>query len=69
MVLITLHLVDRVFANSPGDFGSIQGRVISKTLKMALDISLLKTQQYKVRIMSKAEQSRERSSALAYISV
>ena len=31
---------------------------------MVLDISLLNTQQYKVRIKSKVEQSRERSSAL-----
>ena len=59
----------RVFANGPGDLGSIQGRVIPKTLKMALDTSLLNTQQYKVRIKDKVEQSRERSSALPYTSV
>ena len=40
----------RVFANGPGDLGSISGRVIPKTLKMVLDTSLLKTQQYKVCI-------------------
>ena len=34
-----------------------------------LDTSLLNTQQYKVRIKSKVEQSRERSSALPYTSV
>ena len=39
-------------------------RVIPKTLKMVLDTSLLNTQQYKVRIECKVEQSRERSSAL-----
>ena len=39
----------RVFANGPGDPGSIPGRVIPKTLKMVLDATLLKTQHYKVR--------------------
>ena len=33
---------------------------------MVLDISLLITQQYKVRIKDKVEQSKERSSALPY---
>ena len=61
--------VVRVFANDPGDQGSISGRVIQKTLKMLLDTSLLNTQQYKVRIEGKVEQSRERSSALLYTSV
>ena len=59
----------RVFANGPGDLGSISGRVIQKTLKMVLDTSLLNTQQYKVRIKSKVEQLRERSSALPDTSV
>ena len=58
--------VGRVFANGPGDLGSIPGCVIPKTLKMVLVTSLLNTQQYKVRIKSKVEQSRERSSALPY---
>ena len=35
------RLVGRVFANVPGDLGSILGRVIPKTLKMVLDTSLL----------------------------
>ena len=59
----------RVFASGPGDLGSISGRVIPKPLKMVLDTSLLNTQQYKVRIKGKVEQSRERSSALPYTSV
>ena len=59
-----ISLVDRVFANGPGDLGSIPGHVIPKTLKMPLDTSLLNTQQYKVRIKGKVEQSRERSSTL-----
>ena len=70
MYLSTLiGLVGRVFPIGPGDLGSIPGRVIPKTLKMILDTSLLTTQQYKVRIKDKVEQSRERSSALPYTSV
>ena len=61
--------VGRVFANGLGDLGSISGRVMPKTLKMVLDTSLLNTQQYKVRIKGKMEQSRERSNALLYTSV
>ena len=56
----------RVFANGPGDLGSIPGRVIPKTLKMELDTTLLNTQHYKVRLKGKVEQSREWSSALPY---
>ena len=51
------------------DLDSIPGRVIPKTLKMVLDTALLNTQQYKVRIKCIVEQSRERNSALPYISV
>ena len=58
-----IGLVGRVFTNDPGDPGSIPGRVIPKTLKMVLTTSLLNTQQYKVRIKGKVEQSRERSSS------
>ena len=65
----SISLVGRVFANDPGDWGSIPGRVIPKTQKMVLDTSLLNTQPYKVRIKNKVEQSRERSSALPYTSV
>ena len=36
-----LGLVDRVFANGPGNLGSIPGCIIPKTLKMVLDTSLL----------------------------
>ena len=63
-----IDLVGRVFTNGLGDLGSIPGRVIPKTLKMVLDTSLLNTQQYKVRIKGKVEQSRERS-YLPYTSV
>ena len=80
-----IGLEGRVFANGPGDRGSnpsrvipktrhtkdasYQRRVIPKTLKMVLDTSLLNTQQYKVRIKGKMEQSRESSSAIPYTSV
>ena len=40
-----IGLVGRVFANGPGDLGSIPGRVTPKTL--------LNTQQYKVHIKGK----------------
>ena len=59
-------LESRVFVNDPGDLGSISGRIITKTLKMVLDTSLFNTQQYKVRIEGKVEQSRERSSGIPY---
>ena len=58
-------MVGRGFANGPGDFGSVPGRVIPKTKTMALETSLLNTQRYKVRIKGKVEQSRERSSTLS----
>ena len=57
--------VGRVFANGPGDLGSIPGRVIPNTFKMVFDTSLLNTQQYKVCIEGK----KKRSSALPYTSV
>ena len=47
----------------------VQSQVASKTLKMVLDTSLFNTQQYKVRIEGKVEQSREKSSTLPYTSV
>ena len=59
----------KVFANGPGDLGSIPRRVIPKTLKMVLDTSFLKTLQYKVCIKGKVEQFRERSNALPNKSV
>ena len=58
--LITNDLVGRVFAIGPGDVGSIPDVVVPKTLKMVTDTSSLNTQQYKVRIKGKVEQSRER---------
>ena len=57
-----IGLVGRVFANGPGD-------LVSKTLKMVLDTSLLNTQQYKVCIKGKVEQSRERSSVPLHLGV
>ena len=57
--MVVRGLAVRVFANGPGDLGSIPGRVIPKTQKMVLDASLLNTQHYKVRIKGKVKQSRE----------
>ena len=65
----SIGLMNRVFANSPCDRGSIPGRVILKTQKMVFDPSLLNTQHYKVRIKGEVEQSKEKSSALPYNSV
>ena len=42
--------MSRVFANGPGERGSIPGRFIPKTQKMVLDSALLNSQLYKVRI-------------------
>ena len=64
-----IGLVGRVFANGLGDMGLIPGCVIPKTLKMVLDAFMLNTQQYKVHIKGKVEQSKKRSSALPYTSV
>ena len=61
--------MSRMFPNGPGDLGSIPDRVIPKTLEKVLDTLLLNTQQYKLRIKGKVEQSRERGSALLYTSV
>ena len=55
-----IGLMGRVFANGPGDLGSIPGCVIPKTFKMVLDTSSFNIQQYKVRIKGKVEQSREK---------
>ena len=41
---IHIYTLSTVFGNSPGDWGSIPGRVIPKTQKMVIDASLLNTQ-------------------------
>ena len=46
-------LVGKVFTNGLGDRGSIPGRVIPTIEKMVLDVALLNTQHYKVRIKGK----------------
>ena len=61
-----IGMMVKVFTNGLGDLGSIPGRVIPKTLKMVLDTSLLNTQQFKVGIKGKMEQSSERDSTLPY---
>ena len=62
-------LIPRVFINGPGDLGSTPGRVLPKTQKTVLDASLLNTQQYKVGIKGKVEQSRVRHSTLLHLGV
>ena len=54
-----IGLMSRVFANGPGDRDLILGRVLPKTKKMVLDVTLLNTPHYKVRIKGKVKQSRE----------
>ena len=66
MNLLGFGLTSRVFANSLEDRSSIPGRVIPKTQKMVLDVALLNTQHYKLRIQGKVEQSRKWSSAFSY---
>ena len=56
-LLTLIDIMVRVFANGPGDLGSILGQVISKTQKLVLDASLLNTQHYKIRIKGKVGQS------------
>ena len=63
-IYIYIGLMSWLFANTPGDLGSIPVRVIPKTQKIAFDAALLNTQHYKVRIKSK--KSREWSSVLPY---
>ena len=55
-----------VFTTGLGDRGSIPGRVILETQKMVLDAALLSTQNYKVMIKGKVEQTKEWSSVLPY---
>ena len=59
--------MNRMFANGPGDWVSVPGRVIPKTQKIVLDSASLNTQHYKVRIKGKVEQSREWSSTLPFL--
>ena len=61
--------VVRVFTSGLGNWGSIPSQVIPKTQKIILDINLLNTQRYRVRIKGEVEQSSERSCALSYTSV
>ena len=56
-----------VFGNGPGD-SAVQSQVESyeRLKKMVLDVLLLNTQHYKVRIKGKVEQFKEWSRALLY---
>ncbi len=59
-----IGLMSKMFADGPGDQGSIPGRVIPKTQKIVLDASSLNTQHYKV-----CGTIQERSCTLLYTSV
>ena len=48
-----IGIMNRVFTNGLGDRGSLPGRIIPTTPKMALDAALLSSQHYKVRIKDK----------------
>ena len=48
-----IGIIIRMFANRPGDWGSILGRVIPKTQKMVLDAFLLDIQPYKIWLKGK----------------
>ena len=61
-----LYTYTEPLANDPGDRASIPGQVIPKTQKIVLDVALVSTQHYKVRIKGKVEQSWEWSSTLSY---
>ena len=69
ILLPDIGVMVRVFANGPGDLGSIPGRVIPKTQDMVLDATLLNTQHYKIRIKGKVEQYRERRCAPLHLGV
>ena len=49
-------LMIKVFTNGPEDWGSSPGRVVSKTQKMVLDVTVFYTQHYKVQIKGKVAQ-------------
>ena len=56
----------RVFANGPGERGSIPDRVTQETKKKNGTWCCLNTRHYKVRIKGKVEQSKGKSGALSY---
>ena len=67
--MMMMIITSTTFTNGPIDLGSLPGRVLPQTLKIVLHTSLLNTQQYKIRIKGKVEQTMERSSALLHTSV
>ena len=50
-----IGIMVRVFANGPGDQGSIPGWIIPKTQKIVLDAGLLNIQHYKVKVEKSKE--------------
>ena len=58
-IYICIGLEGWIFANVPEDRDSIPGRVILRTQKIILDISILNIQHYKVRISGNVQQYKE----------
>ena len=52
---VHIVMMVRVTANGLGDLGSIPDRVIPRTQKLILDVSLINSQHYKVEIKCKVE--------------
>ena len=57
--------MSRVFANGPGDRGSIPGQIIPKSQKTVLDITLHYILHCRIRFKGKVEHIREWSNASA----
>ena len=62
-------LAIKEFANGPGDWGSIPGRVVPKSQKMVFDAVMLNNRHYKVWIKGKVKPSKEKSITLSYFLV
>ena len=52
-IVFTRGSMVKVFANGPGDSGSVPSQVMPKISKLVFDASLLNTQHYKVQIKMK----------------
>ena len=59
ILLFCIGRMSWILSNGLEDWGSILYQAIPKTQKMVLDAALLNTQDYKIRIKGKVEQSRE----------
>ena len=69
MVSRAIGLISRVFVKGPRRLVFNPRSSHTKDSKIVLNVALLNTQRYKIRIKGKVEQSREWSSALPHTSV